>query len=112
VTLTAIADDCDLLRFDQVHIGIPVVIHPHCALLLAVLSCHPGGSRDPCPKWPPAPCSLPGASLAGKARLKARSAPRDRYRAGARDLDQTEGLHQGDEGVEFLARSRHLENEA
>ena len=44
--------------------------------------------------------------------LKARRAARDRDGTGARHLDEPERLHQRDEGVEFLARSGHLEDKA
>ena len=38
MALAAVADDCDLLRLDQVHVGIPVVIHAHFAVLPPVPS--------------------------------------------------------------------------
>src|SRR5882724_189390 len=44
--------------------------------------------------------------------LEALAAARDGDDAGARDVDETERLHQIDKGVELLGRARHLEDEA
>src|SRR5579872_4324675 len=39
-------------------------------------------------------------------------AARDRDDPGARDIDEPQRLHELDEGIELLGRSRHLEDEA
>src|SRR6185437_3428251 len=41
-----------------------------------------------------------------------RGPARDGDDAGARDIDEAQGFHKVDEGVEFLGRARHLEDEA
>jgi hypothetical protein len=35
MSLTAIADDCDLLAFDEVNVGIPVVVNAHELFLMS-----------------------------------------------------------------------------
>src|SRR5262249_47809725 len=105
VTLPAVADDGDLLAFDQVDVGVAIVINAHGFLTPA----RPGVGRCLAASRFYGP---PGQAWRGRSASHPLRPAADRDDAGARDLDQAERDHQRDEAFDLVARAGDLEHEA
>src|SRR5262249_22753831 len=105
VTLATVADDGDLLAFDQVDVGVAIVINAHDVSPLL----GPGVGRCFAASRYNGP---PGQAWRERSTSHALRPAADRNDAGARDLDQAERDHQRDEAFDLVARAGDLEHEA
>src|SRR5262249_30896367 len=113
VTLAAVADDRDLLGFDEIDVGITVVINAHGSLLGWVLKDGLLTAMDliRLPARRPDPTTWSAAMPTIAAPLEARRPAADCCDAGTGHLDEPELGHDLDELLELAGLARHLEHE-